>query len=484
MTDTVKTKYSFRHLKRQTRETLYDYYCRLCILQKSSPHDAVKYCLLNGTLDFNVRRMLIQDWKPLARLFATASDKVNTIIIRNDPTRHALPVISKTKFEFVKKEVTYQVASTIKSILYTGNNVEKLAIIGIVLRKQDRRLLGDGLQANNTLQGLCLAYCQIGDQGLEQLARSLTSSRILSLDLSGCELSSKAAAVICDIIKHQCVTRQNTAWEGTLRYQAFNPDSVPGLRFLKLNDNPLLGNEGISLLAETMHDDMWIKSLELRQCGISQEGAESLLDLLEINGTILCIDLDGNTLIPEPVLGKIYHITLQRSENPPVDEWHAFQIDKLCALSGVCPQHGVKLRRPYSAMNLRQTTPDRPSRLAVHRPRSALVTSTYSSSTRNRQTKFKQEIHQLQEQISALSIETFVLREQCEVEKDGRREAEEELASLKVENERLQNTVDELTSELQSKAQMVNADAVEKIESSFKQFHEFLDILQNSTNEN
>ncbi|KAF6040570.1 CEP78 [Bugula neritina] len=98
------------------------------------------------------------------------------------------------------------------------------------------------------------------------------------------------------IFMHQAIMRHSEAWKSSLRYRAPDLDCMPGLRRITLNRNPLLGDNGAKALADSLKDDLWLKAVDLQECGLTDVGAEHLLDALRLNSTILVLDIRGNPI--------------------------------------------------------------------------------------------------------------------------------------------------------------------------------------------
>lgn len=80
---------------------------------------------------------------------------------------------------------------------------------------------------------------------------------------------------------------------------------MPGLRRITICKNPLINDRGAELIAEALKDDLWVKALDMQQCGISTEGAMSFQPVLKFNSTICVLDLRLNPLIEREVFGSL-----------------------------------------------------------------------------------------------------------------------------------------------------------------------------------
>ncbi|XP_012942460.2 centrosomal protein of 78 kDa, partial [Aplysia californica] len=80
---------------------------------------------------------------------------------------------------------------------------------------------------------------------------------------------------------------------------------MPGIRRITANNNPMLGDDGSRLLADALKDDLWLKALDLQACGVSSAGAQSFLEVLKYNTTLVVLDLRRNPLIDRDVMHSL-----------------------------------------------------------------------------------------------------------------------------------------------------------------------------------
>lgn len=59
--------------------------------------------------------------------------------------------------------------------------------------------------------------------------------------------------------QHQAVRRHTTAWAETLRYRKAEFEAMGGLRRITLNENILIGDRGVTSLAQELTEDLWVK---------------------------------------------------------------------------------------------------------------------------------------------------------------------------------------------------------------------------------
>lgn len=59
--------------------------------------------------------------------------------------------------------------------------------------------------------------------------------------------------------QHQAVRRHSAAWAETLRYRKAEFEAMGGLRRLTLDENILIGDRGVTSLAQELAEDLWVK---------------------------------------------------------------------------------------------------------------------------------------------------------------------------------------------------------------------------------
>ncbi|XP_010223611.1 PREDICTED: centrosomal protein of 78 kDa isoform X2 [Tinamus guttatus] len=306
MIDSVK-------VRRQCMQDFYSHYEHLCALQSSVPLKAVKDNLSEGALDLTVDRIKAADWAPL--LHAVRHDKTLTSIAIRSFHQQGLGEsgVERYKTYFRKrippirsKDLTGQLCKAVKGCLSISDVLKNLELQGLLLRERDLILLTKGLAKTSSLESVSLAHCPVGDGGLETICQSVkNSASIRSINFTGCSLTWRGAEHMANVLKHQAMKRHNEAWAESLRYRRPDLDCMTGLRRITFNCNMLVGDRGASAFAECLGEDLWLKALDLQQCGISNEGAKSLFDALQANRTLVVLDIRKNPLIDHVLVKSI-----------------------------------------------------------------------------------------------------------------------------------------------------------------------------------
>ncbi|KAL7988753.1 hypothetical protein Chor_007672 [Crotalus horridus] len=287
MIDSVK-------VRRQCSMDFYAHYEQLCALEGCAPLTSVKAKKLYNILDINADRIKAADWIPLLR--AVRHNKTLTSISikschhqgpgdsglekQGTGIRRRIPAIRS-------KDLTGQLCKAIKGCLIVSKALGNLELHGLLLREKDLILLTKGLADTSSLKRLSLAHSPIGDGGLEKGM-------------------SKA---------HQAMKRHGEAWAESLRYRRPDFDCMAGLRRITLNCNTLIGDRGAAVLADCLAEDLWLKALDLQQCGISSEGAKSLLDAFKTNTTLVVLDIRKNPLVDHALMKKIIEKVLMNAKD-------------------------------------------------------------------------------------------------------------------------------------------------------------------------
>ncbi|KAF6123608.1 centrosomal protein 78 [Phyllostomus discolor] len=315
MIDSVK-------LRRDSSADFFSHYEYLCALQDSVPLPAVRSCLREGVLDFNADRLRLVDWTPLLNTLKINKDLPlisiksffqpwlgETVSDRNKVCRSRVPAIRS-------KDVTFQLCKALKCCLSASNALKNLELNGLVLRERDLILLTKGLNKSTTLVHLSLANCPIGDGGLEIICQGIKNSITLkTVNFTGCNLTWQGADHMAKILKYQTMRRHEETWAESLRYRRPDLDCMAGLRRITLNCNTLIGDFGASAFAESLSEDLWLRALDLQQCGLTNEGAKALLKALETNGTLVILDIRKNPLVDHSVMKAVTKKVLQNGRS-------------------------------------------------------------------------------------------------------------------------------------------------------------------------
>ncbi|XP_074426698.1 centrosomal protein of 78 kDa isoform X1 [Larus michahellis] len=310
-------------IRRQCMLDFYSHYEHLCALQGSVPLKAVKANLNQGALDLIVDSIKAADWAPL--LNAVKHNKTLTSIGIRSFHQQGLGEsgVERYKTYFRRripairsKDLTGQLCKAVKGCLSISDVLKNLELQGLLLRERDLILLTKGLATASSLESVSLAHCPIGDGGLETICQSVkNSATIRYVNFTGCSLTWRGAEHIANVLKHQAMKRHGEAWAESLRYRRPDLDYMTGLRRITFNCNMLVGDRGASAFADCLGEDLWLKALDLQQCGISSEGARSLLDALQTNTTLVVLDIRKNPLIDHVMMKKIIERVLMNGNS-------------------------------------------------------------------------------------------------------------------------------------------------------------------------
>ncbi|XP_064259146.1 centrosomal protein of 78 kDa isoform X1 [Passer domesticus] len=310
-------------LRRRCMLDFYSHYEHLCQLQGSLPLKAVKANVTRDAIDLVVDHIEAADWAPL--LNALRHNKTLTSIGIRSLHQQGLEEsgVERYKTYFrrripatLSKDLTGQLCKAVKGCLSISDVLKHLELQGLLLRERDLALLTKGLATASSLESVSLAHCPIGDGGLETICQSIkNTTTIRFVNFTACSLTWRGAEHIANLLKHQAIRRHGEAWVESLRYRRPDLEYMTGLRRITLNCNMLIGDRGASAFADCLGEDLWLKALDLQQCGISNEGARSLLDALQTNTTLVVLDVRKNPLIGHVLMKKIIERVLKNGSS-------------------------------------------------------------------------------------------------------------------------------------------------------------------------
>lgn len=116
------------------------------------------------------------------------------------------------------------------------------------------------MAANDSLKEVSFQRSNIYDKGCEAICNTIKYlANIEKLNLSECELTTKGAEYVADMIKVQKISRYTEGWQQSLRYREVDPETIPGIRAISLSRNHQIGDDGLKPIVEVLKEDVWIK---------------------------------------------------------------------------------------------------------------------------------------------------------------------------------------------------------------------------------
>ena len=289
-------------------------YMELCKQQRVRPLPVI--CLtLPHSLDFTTDRVKMDDWGPILNSLSLDRSLKSVSVRSKYQCRKPLEEInSEDKARSMGKApvvltryllewLSHSVAQCVRN----SPALTSLELEGIPLPADCLTALCVGLAGTETLQHLSLQRCYIGDKSCELVCRTVADVRtIRSLNLSQCDLSRNSGPALAAALSRQKLSLYHDTWKQSLRYREPNLEAMPGLRRLTLNDNPHLGDEGVSDVIEAIRDSLWLKALDIRHCGLTDYIGTNIVELLDHNKTLVIIDVRLNTNLREEIVQDIF----------------------------------------------------------------------------------------------------------------------------------------------------------------------------------
>lgn len=287
-------------------------YTELCKQQRLRPLPVINVGLPQS-LDFATDRVKMDDWGPI--LHSLSLDQtLSSIAVRSryQSRRPLEEVNSADKARALGKTpvvltrfLLEWLSQSLAQCLRNSSALTRLELDGIPLPPDCVAVLCVGLSSTNTLSQLSLQRCRVGDSSCELICRTVADVRSVKiLNLSQCELTSRSGAALAAALSRQKLALYHETWKESLRYRVPDLEVMPGLRRITLNGNPRLGDIAAIQIAEAVRDSLWLKALDLRSCGLTDEAGYEFLTVLNANPTLVVIDLRLNA-VAEEILGEI-----------------------------------------------------------------------------------------------------------------------------------------------------------------------------------
>ncbi|KAK2584595.1 hypothetical protein KPH14_006953 [Odynerus spinipes] len=269
---------------------------------------------LPHSLDFTTDRVKMEDWKPI--LNSLSLDRsLRSISIRSRYQYRKPSEIGTQNFEekvrtkgpvALSRCLLEWLSHSIGQCMRNSLSLTHLELEGIPFPPDCLAVLCVGLAGTETLKHLSLQRCYIGDAGCDLVCRAITDVRtIRSLNLSDCDLTSRCGTALAATLSRQKLSLYHDTWKQSLRYREPNIEAMPGLRKLTLSDNPHLGDSVVLELIAAIRDNLWLKAVELRHCGLTDRISDDLLELLEQNTSLTTLDLRQNPNLNENLVQEI-----------------------------------------------------------------------------------------------------------------------------------------------------------------------------------
>lgn len=301
------------------------WYTELCRRLNSNPVATIKpaKAKCNTVLDFAADRLKFEDWSPLLNaLRHDTSLHVITIKSKMGNYQFLYDVDTEDKTRRLKRKygclwTDYILSSLVRALSHTLKNTLVLTCLeldGLPMYSQYLESFLKALQKNQTIKFFSLANCPIQDVGCRSVCSCLQLlPNVEVLNISRCELTSVSGVYIAKLIKFQQLNRYTTSWHNSLRYEEPDSGNMCGLKRITLNCNPGLGDEGLNYILDEMEDDLWIKALDMQKCGITDNIASKLIDVIGYNRSLEIADFRQNDALSQDAVDKILNILKEKN---------------------------------------------------------------------------------------------------------------------------------------------------------------------------
>ncbi|XP_017117299.1 protein Cep78 homolog [Drosophila elegans] len=249
-------------------------------------------------------KLAVSDWQLLTEAlhYDLVLQQLVVRLRRSYPQTNIDPIDTEKRARlFRQRPVIYtrfifnSLVQAIANCVSCNKNLNVLKLEGLPLHDGYIETIAKSLADNECLETVSFRKSNIGDKGCEVVCNTAKYlNRIEIFDLSECGLTSKGAEHVADMLKMQKITRFTEGWEKSLRYRSVDVNTIGGLRTVLLADNPEITDEGIRWITEVLKEDAWIKKIDMENCGLTDIGANLILDCLELNTAITEFSVRNN----------------------------------------------------------------------------------------------------------------------------------------------------------------------------------------------
>ncbi|XP_016949763.1 protein Cep78 homolog [Drosophila biarmipes] len=249
-------------------------------------------------------KLAVSDWQLLTEAlhYDLVLQQLVVRLRRTYPQTNIDPIDTEKRARlFRQRPVIYtrfifnSLVQAIANCVSSNKNLSVLKLEGLPLQDGYIETIAKSLADNECLETVSFRKSNIGDKGCEVVCNTAKYlNRIEVFDLSECGLTSKGAEHVADMLKMQKITRFSEGWEKSLRYRSVDVNTIGGLRTVLLADNPAIGDDGIRWITEVLKEDAWIKKIDMEGCGLTDIGANLILDCLELNTAITEFNVRNN----------------------------------------------------------------------------------------------------------------------------------------------------------------------------------------------
>ncbi|KAL3282498.1 hypothetical protein HHI36_005680 [Cryptolaemus montrouzieri] len=305
----------------------YIWYTELCRRMNSNPSAILRPAKpkSNTILDFVADRLKFEDWSPVINALRHDTS-LHVIIIRSRMSNYQFlhDIDTEDKARRMRRKygslwTDYILNSLVRALSYSIKNTQVLTSLeldGLPMFGHYLDELLKALKENKTVKNLSLANCSIQDTGCRSMCLCLQLiPNVETLNLSRCDLTSVSGIYIAKLIKFQQLNRYTTSWHKSLRYSEPDSEKMCGIRRITLNCNPKIGDEGLNYILGELEDDLWIKALDMQKCGITENIAKRLLDIIQYNQSLKIADFRQNEDLSASTLKAILELLKKNNQN-------------------------------------------------------------------------------------------------------------------------------------------------------------------------
>lgn len=460
--------------------------------------------LRDGSLDIMTDVMRTDDWKPLLEAVRLDRSLTKIKLASSFVCDYPAIIADVSRLQLIRKiqkdvhippllapEIFKVFCSSVCEHLKANRALRTLTLQGFPFAMTHIQQVSMAIHESKSLVNLSFEGCPLGQQHLEAICHGLQGShkpRVLSF--SSCQIDCASAEALASLLQLQVMQFHGKAWQDGLPEQPLALDAFRGLCRLTLCSNPL-GDEGVAVLLAALKDDLWVKALDLQNCGIGNAGATAVLNFLDENHTLEVVDLRRNPSI-DSALSKAVMDKLQENCKGKKCKFKLLLLEKTCPMrpgpqrvrsrSAGCCDRGMKhcgkkqprsqsAERNQELVQKRRTRLLSPAPVGEQKPKHNPICQPKPQLKQCLPVSFSGEVPKLQKQL-------LFCQENLKREQEMRLHAEKLLLKMFEENRQLRA---ENKSLKPNGYTLVECALLEAVEDTFVKFYQLLEILRKNS---
>ena len=196
-------------------------------------------------------------------------------------------ILSETKAHYTNCDFSNSELKALSVDLMCGSICTELSLINCNINDEKATLLAEALKTKCFLKILILTANKIGDKGAIAIAECLPQSEIQHVDLSLNQICDGGASALLEATSMKDISL--SLFGNNISFQTASKDDSGSMKVLSISGR--LGDTGIASVKSYFNKEMTLETLQLRSCGNSFGGLESIISMMKKCSFLLSVTL-------------------------------------------------------------------------------------------------------------------------------------------------------------------------------------------------